>query len=129
MNAGHSAVVAGGAECLGAGGTGYSAEHFVAWGTGAEDADNYVVGVGVHFGVAFLVGFVNSITVLLLFSIFFTYKAVWSPCAILSSLSGGDHSFRDCCYLGWCFCLHRRDRCWSQGRRDWPVLSGLEKVL
>ena len=59
MTAGCSAVVAGGAEGFGAGGTGYSAEHFVAGGTGAEDADNFVVGVGVYFGATFLVGFVN----------------------------------------------------------------------
>ena len=59
MTAGCFAVVAGGAEGFGAGGTGYSAGHLVAGGTRDEDADNSVVGVGVHFGAAFLVGFVN----------------------------------------------------------------------
>ena len=43
-----------------------------------------------------------------MFSIFFTYWAVWSPYANLCSLSGGDHCFGDCCYLGRCFCLHGR---------------------
>ena len=48
---------------VGAGGTGYSAtgaaEDFVAGGTGANDTGNSVVEVGVSFGAAFLVGFVN----------------------------------------------------------------------
>ena len=61
MTAGCSVV--GGAEGFGAGGTGYSttgaAEHSAAGGTGAEDAENSVAGVVVHFGAAFLVGFVN----------------------------------------------------------------------
>ena len=52
-----------GTEGLGAGGIGYSAtgdaEHSVARGTGAEDAENSVAGVVVHFGTAFLVDFVN----------------------------------------------------------------------
>ena len=55
--------VAGSAEGFGAAGTGYSAtgaaEHSVAGHTGAEDAENSVIGVVVHFGAAFLVGFVN----------------------------------------------------------------------
>ena len=50
-------------EGFGAWGTGYSAtgaaEHSVAGGTGAEVTKNSVTGVGVHFGLAFLVVFVN----------------------------------------------------------------------
>ena len=60
-DADHSA--AGVLKGLGLGGTGYSAtgdaEHSVAGGTGAEDAENSVAGVVVHFGTAFLVDFVN----------------------------------------------------------------------
>ena len=59
MTAGCPAVVAGDTEGLGAEGTGYSAEHFVVGGTGAEDTGNSVVGVGVCFGAAFSVCFVN----------------------------------------------------------------------
>ena len=59
MTAGCSAAVAGGAEGFEAGGTGYSAELFVAGGAGAEDAGSSVVGVGVHFGAAFSVCFVD----------------------------------------------------------------------
>ena len=44
-------------------------------------------------------------------------------------LAWGDHCFRDCCYLRWCFCLHDGDRCWNWGRRDWPVLLGFKQVL
>ena len=59
MTSQYPAVVAGGAEGFGAGGTGYSADHFVAEGAGAEDTGNCGIGVGVYFGAAFLVGFVN----------------------------------------------------------------------
>ena len=51
MTAGPPAVVAGGTEGFGAGGTGYSANHFLAGGTAAEDAGNSVVEVGVQFGL------------------------------------------------------------------------------
>ena len=61
MTAGCS--VAGGAERFGAEGTGYSAtgaaEQSVAGGTGAEDTENSVYGVVVHFRATFFVGFVN----------------------------------------------------------------------
>ena len=66
MTARHPAVVAEGTEDFGAGGTMYSAEYFVAGGTGAEDADNSGVGVGVCFGAAFLVHFVNFHPILFL---------------------------------------------------------------
>ena len=59
MTAGCPEAVAGGAEGLGTGGAGYSADHFVTGGTGAEDAGNSVVGVGVCLGAAFFVCFVN----------------------------------------------------------------------
>ena len=55
----YPAVVVGGAEGLGAGGTGYSAEHFVVEGAGARDTGNSGVGVGACFGAEFLVGFVT----------------------------------------------------------------------
>ena len=59
MIAWYPAVVAGSTEGFGAGDTEYSAEHFVAGAAGAENAGNSGVGVGVCFGAAFLVGFVN----------------------------------------------------------------------
>ena len=59
MTAGCPADVAGGAEGFGAGGTRYSAEHFAAGDTWAEDTGNSVVGVCVHFQDAFSVCFVN----------------------------------------------------------------------
>ena len=51
-----------------------------------------------------------------MFSILFTFGAVWSPCADLYSLLGGYHHSGDCCYLGWCFCLPDRGWCWNWGR-------------
>ena len=59
MTAGCPVVVAGGTEGFGTGDTGYSAEHFVAEGTGAEDTGNFVVGVDICFGAKFSVCFVN----------------------------------------------------------------------
>ena len=59
MTAGCLAVVARGTEGFGAGGTGYSAEYFVAEYIGTENAGNSVIQVGVCFGAAFFVCFVN----------------------------------------------------------------------
>ena len=56
MTAGSSAVVAGGAEGLGARGTGYSAQHFVA---GVLGMITLWLGLVCIFRAEFLVGFVN----------------------------------------------------------------------
>ena len=113
MTAGCPVVEAWGAEGFGAGGTGYSTEHFAAVGTGAEDAGNSVVGVSVMFWGCIPCVFCKFPSPVLLSVFFFILAngAKWSPCAILCSLSGVDHGFRDDYYLGWCFCLHGRDRC------------------
>ena len=59
MTSQYTADVAGGTEGFGAGGTGYSADHFVAECIGAGDTGYSGVEVSTCFGIAFSVGFVN----------------------------------------------------------------------
>ena len=79
----------------------------MAVGIGSSAAEGFVWSGDEGFGGTFLADFVDCLPNPLLHVLLHFCK--WGstvPTCNICSLSGGIHHSGDCCYLGWCFCLH-----------------------